>query len=123
MNIISKNCDNSKHFSKSSFFHSATYANTSHNNHLNIAARQHFAVSADRVCDSASSLGTITKFNSNFSHKKNKISAKRQSARAANFKLTDTAKNLLANTAQKRVCVCMSHRVSVPVVKRTMNLP
>lgn len=56
-------------------------------------------------------LGTITKFNSNFFHKKNKISAKRQSARAANFKLTDTAKNLLANTAQKRVCVCMSHRL------------
>lgn len=57
-------------------------------------------------------LGTITKFNSNFSHKNNKISAKRQSARAANFKLTDTAKNLLANTAQKRVCVCMSHRLN-----------
>ena len=56
-------------------------------------------------------LGTITKFNSNFSTEKNKISAKRQSARAANFKLTDTAKNLLANTAQKRVCVCMSHRL------------
>lgn len=61
---------------------------------------------------SAHTLGTITKFNSNFSHKKNKISAKRQSARAANFKLTDTAKNLLANTAQKRVCVCMSHRLN-----------
>lgn len=57
-------------------------------------------------------LGTITKFNSNFSHKNNKISAKRQSARAANFKLTDTAKELLANTAQKRVCVCMSHRLN-----------
>ena len=111
MNIISKNCDNSKHFSKSSFFHSATYANTSHNNHLNIAARQHFAVSADRVCDSASSLGTITKFNSNFSTKKKKIIAKRQSARAANFKLVETAKELLADTAQKRICVCMSHRL------------
>lgn len=57
-------------------------------------------------------LGTITKFNSNFSTEKNKISAKRQSARAANFKLTDTAKELLANTAQKRVCVCMSHRLN-----------
>lgn len=63
-------------------------------------------------CAQISALGTITKFNSNFSHKKNKISAKRQSARAANFKLTDTAKNLLANTAQKRVCVCMSHRLN-----------
>lgn len=56
-------------------------------------------------------LGTITKFNSNFSTKKNKITAKRQSARAANFKLTDTAKELLENTAQNRVCVCMSHRL------------
>jgi hypothetical protein len=60
---------------------------------------------------SAHTLGTITKFNSNFSHKNNKISAKRQSARAANFKLTDTAKELLENTAQNRVCVCMSHRL------------
>ena len=60
---------------------------------------------------SAPSLGTITRFNSNFSHKKNKISAKRQLVRSANFKLTDTAKELLANTAQKRVCICMSHRL------------
>lgn len=60
---------------------------------------------------SAPSLGTITRFNSNFSTKKNKITAKRQSARSANFKLTDTAKELLENTAQNRVCVCMSHRL------------
>ena len=60
---------------------------------------------------SAHTLGTITRFNSNFSTKKNKITAKRQSARSANFKLTDTAKELLENTAQNRVCVCMSHRL------------
>lgn len=69
------------------------------------------AVSSTQKTTSDSSLGTITRFNSNFSHKKNKITAKRQSARAANFKLTDTAKELLENTAQKRVCVCMSHRL------------
>lgn len=74
--------------------------------------RQTFSHVCKEKISSAHTLGTITKFNSNFSHKKNKISAKRQSARAANFKLTDSAKNLLANTAQKRVCVCMSHRLN-----------
>tara|TARA_B110000914_G_scaffold220940_1_gene231841 strand:+ start:2997 stop:4460 length:1464 start_codon:yes stop_codon:yes gene_type:complete len=57
-------------------------------------------------------LGTITKFNSDFFTKKNKITEKRQSARAANFKLVETTKKLLANTAQNRICVCMSHRLS-----------
>lgn len=73
--------------------------------------RQTFSHVCKEKMSSAPSLGTITRFNSNFSTKKNKITAKRQSARAANFKLTDTAKELLENTAQNRVCVCMSHRL------------
>jgi len=73
--------------------------------------RQTFSHVCKEKMSSAPLLGTITRFNSNFSTKKNKITAKRQSARAANFKLTDTAKELLENTAQNRVCVCMSHRL------------
>ena len=73
--------------------------------------RQTFSHVCKEKMSSAHTLGTITRFNSNFSTKKNKITAKRQSARAANFKLTDTAKELLENTAQNRVCVCMSHRL------------
>ncbi len=61
--------------------------------------------------DSDPSLGTNTKFNSNFYTKKNKIIAKRQSARSTNFKLVETTKDLLAGTAQKRICICMSHRL------------
>ena len=73
--------------------------------------RQTFSHVCKEKMSSAPFLGTITRFNSNFSTKKNKITAKRQSARSANFKLTDTAKELLENTAQNRVCVCMSHRL------------
>lgn len=73
--------------------------------------RQTFSHVCKEKISSAHTLGTNTRFNSNFSKNNNKISAKRQSARAANFKLTDTAKELLENTAQKRVCVCMSHRL------------
>lgn len=57
-------------------------------------------------------LGSITRFNSNFNTKKNRFFEKHQSARAANFKLVETTKDLLADTAQKRICVCMSHRVT-----------
>ena len=74
--------------------------------------RQTFSHVCKEKMSSAPSLGTNTRFNSNFSTKKNKITAKRQSARSANFKLTDTAKELLENTAQNRVCVCMSHRLN-----------
>ena len=86
-------------------------ANTSH-----FVDPQQLSDVAEKLCAeneriSASSLGTITRFNSNFSTTKNKIIVKRQSARAANFKLVETAKELLADTAQKRICVCMSHRL------------
>lgn len=65
-------------------------------------------------------LGTTTKFNSVFleSHKSYKKTASlenypikdRQFARVSNFKLLASAKKLLANTAQNRVCVCFAHR-------------
>lgn len=106
MHIIHKNISNSKNFSHLAYSSSDIVPiPLSPNN----AFKSGFAASAS---SDFGALGTITKFNSNFSHKKNKISAKRQSARAANFKLTNSAKNLLANTAQKRVCVCMSHRLN-----------
>lgn len=91
--------------------HIAPYTNSNNTTQSDVNSRLHETVPDRKIVDPRA-LGTITKFNSNFSHKNNKISAKRQSARAANFKLTDTAKNLLANTAQKRVCVCMSHRLN-----------
>lgn len=58
------------------------------------------------------SLGTLTSSNSNFSKKENDAFAKRQSVRAANFKLTNTTKRLMKGTEHDRVCVCMSHRLS-----------
>lgn len=86
-------------------------ANTSH-----FVDPQQLSDVAEKLCAeneriSDPSLGTITRFNSNFSTKKNKIIAKRQSARATNFKLVETTKELLAGTAQKRICICMSHRL------------
>lgn len=57
-------------------------------------------------------LGTLTSSNSNFSQEEDKAFAKRQSVRAANFKLTNTTKRLMKDTDQDRVCVCMSHRIS-----------
>lgn len=86
-------------------------ANTSHfvdNQQISNVAEKLWLKNAQ---DSAPTLGTITRFNSNFSTKKKKIIAKRQSARAVNFKLVETTKELLAGTAQKRICICMSHRL------------
>ena len=73
----------------------------------NNALKGDFVASADP----ASTLGTITKFNSNFNTKKNEIVSKRQGARDSNYNLLNTAKKLLENTKQDRVCVCMSHRL------------
>lgn len=91
--------------------HIAPYTKSNNTKCSDVNSRLHETVLDRKIVDPRA-LGTITKFNSNFSTEKNKITAKRQSARAANFKLTDTAKELLANTAQKRVCVCMSHRLN-----------
>lgn len=96
---------------------SVTEENTPAANTSQSRQNQRISNAAEILClknsqDSDLSLGTITKFNSDFFTKKNKITAKRQSARAANFKLVETTKDLLANTAQKRICVCMSHRLN-----------
>lgn len=87
-------------------------ANTSHSHQNRRISSVDETLRLKNAQDSDPSLGTNTRFTSNFSTKNNKIYHKRQSARASNYALTETAKELLENTAQNRVCVCMSHRLN-----------